>query len=195
MRLQPVVRDLRPQYNQLQNFFCNTSQGRPRRGHSRPSSNTSFLNCNFLSGSLNTTCVGPESKFPIQKLAETQALGIKQNRGSWTAPLLSICFPGDCPISLRANPRLARKFTADCDLQHDWVCHSVAESAKVSDLSVTPQVHLETWRWPIELRTQLRFCTSSRTTQNSCFKKWSSFQDPGPETAKQHHYDYKRAIS
>ena len=47
-----------------------------------PSSNTSFFNCNLLSGSLNTTCVGPESKFPIQQLAETQALGIKQNIGS-----------------------------------------------------------------------------------------------------------------
>ena len=47
-----------------------------------PSSNTSFLNCNLLSGSLNTTCVGPESRLPAQKLAETQALGIKQNIGS-----------------------------------------------------------------------------------------------------------------
>ena len=47
-----------------------------------PSSNTSFFNCNLLSGSLNTTCVGPESRLPAQKLAETQALGIKQNIGS-----------------------------------------------------------------------------------------------------------------
>ena len=47
-----------------------------------PSSNTSFLNCNLLSGSLNTTCVGPESRLIAQTLAETQALGIKQNIGS-----------------------------------------------------------------------------------------------------------------
>ena len=46
-----------------------------------PSSNTSFLNCNLLSGSLNTTCVGPESRLIAQTLAETQALGIKQNIG------------------------------------------------------------------------------------------------------------------
>ena len=47
-----------------------------------PSSNTSFFNCNLLSGSLNTTCVGPESRLIAQTLAETQALGIKQNIGS-----------------------------------------------------------------------------------------------------------------
>ena len=73
-----------PPYNQLQNFFCNTSQGRLQEcqgyGQSRPDRTLDQLR--QFSGSLNATCVGPESRFPTQKLAETQALGIKQNIGS-----------------------------------------------------------------------------------------------------------------
>ena len=73
-----------PPYNQLQNFFCNTSQGRLQEcqgyGQSRPDRTLDQLR--QFSGSLNATCVGPESRLPTQKLAETQALGIKQNIGS-----------------------------------------------------------------------------------------------------------------
>ena len=89
MFLQPVARELRPQHNQLQTFFCNTSQGRLQEcqgyGQPRPDQTLS-QRCQF-SGSLNATCVGPESRFPTQKLAEThtqtlEILEIKQNIGS-----------------------------------------------------------------------------------------------------------------
>ena len=78
-----------PPYNQLQNFFCNTSQGRLQEcqgyGQSRPDRTLDQLR--QFSGSLNATCVGPESRFPTQKLVEThtqtlEILEIKQNIGS-----------------------------------------------------------------------------------------------------------------
>ena len=87
MCLQPVARELRPQHNQLQTFFCNTSQGRLQEcqgyGQPRPDQTLS-QRCQF-SGSLNATCVGPESRFPTQKLAEThtQTLEILENQAEY----------------------------------------------------------------------------------------------------------------
>ena len=89
MCLQPVARELRPQYNQLQTFFCNTSQGRLQecQGYGQPRPDQTLNQRRQFSGSLNATCVGPESRFPTQKLAEThtqtlEILEIKQSIGS-----------------------------------------------------------------------------------------------------------------
>ena len=75
-----------------------------------PSSNTSFFNC--ISGSLNTNCAGPESRLPAQKLAETQALAIKQCQDGCTHSSL---------ISLRFFPEIgtdARHFHQEPE--SDW---------------------------------------------------------------------------
>ena len=100
-----------------------------------------LLQLHPFSGSINSTCAGPEPKLPAQKLAETEDLGIKQCQDGCTAPLLSTCFPGHCPISLQANPRLANKFTAiGCHL----IGHRICESFKLVSLLQPPQVHLKT---------------------------------------------------
>ena len=69
MFLQPVARELRPQHNQLQTFFCNTSQGRLQecQGYGQPRPDQTLNQRRQFSGSLNATCVGPESRFPTFK--------------------------------------------------------------------------------------------------------------------------------
>ena len=106
-----------------------------------PSSNTSFFNCNLLSGSLNTTCVGPESRLPAQKLAETQALA--QQFSFPPAFQETVRFHFDPIPDLPVNSKLL------------GFIGLVTESAKVSDLSATPPSASQDFRcrdkcrWPI----------------------------------------------
>ena len=72
-------------------------------------------------------------------MAETQTLGIKRCQD--VTLLLSTCFPGHCPISPQANPKLAGTVTA---IGFHWIGHGICESFKLVRPPEPPPMHLKT---------------------------------------------------
>ena len=72
MFLQPVARELRPQHNQLQTFFCNTSQGRLQEcqgyGQPRPDQTLNQLH-SILCKLKRELFMGPESQVSRSEIA------------------------------------------------------------------------------------------------------------------------------